>query len=136
MQDAKVIENAEGVRTTPSVISFGKNNEMLVGLPAKRQAITNPQNTLYATKRLIGRRFDDPQTQKEMKVRLVSRASKHHSSTARSLFYYITVCSCMCVGPHVATLQRIETFAARQRTNAVIGLTEEVVSRRWCHTRS
>ena len=70
LQDAKVIENAEGVRTTPSVVAFGKNAEMLVGLPAKRQAITNPQNTLYATKRLIGRRYDDPQTQKEQKVRL------------------------------------------------------------------
>ena len=68
VQDAKVIENAEGVRTTPSVISFGKNNEMLVGLPAKRQAITNPTNTLYATKRLIGRKYDDAQTQKERKV--------------------------------------------------------------------
>jgi hypothetical protein len=68
MQEAKVIENAEGVRTTPSVIGFGKNGEMLVGLPAKRQAITNPQNTIYATKRLIGRRYDDPQTQKEKKV--------------------------------------------------------------------
>ena len=69
VQDAKAIENAEGLRTTPSVISFSKNDEMLVGLPAKRQAITNPTNTLYATKRLIGRRFDDAQTQKEMKVR-------------------------------------------------------------------
>jgi hypothetical protein len=56
------------MRTTPSVIGFGKNGEMLVGLPAKRQAITNPQNTIYATKRLIGRRYDDPQTQKEQKV--------------------------------------------------------------------
>jgi molecular chaperone DnaK len=69
LQSAKVIENAEGARTTPSVVAFGKNGEMLVGLPAKRQAITNPQSTLYATKRLIGRRFDDPQTQKEQKAR-------------------------------------------------------------------
>lgn len=83
VQDAKVIENAEGLRTTPSVISFSKNDEMLVGLPAKRQAITNPTNTLYATKRLIGRRFDDAQTQKEMKVRreLTPRcASMQHST--------------------------------------------------------
>lgn len=64
-----MIENAEGVRTTPSVIAFGKNNEMLVGLPAKRQAITNPSNTLYATKRLIGRRYEDPQVAKDQKVR-------------------------------------------------------------------
>jgi molecular chaperone DnaK len=69
LQSAKVIENAEGARTTPSVVAIGKNGEMLVGLPAKRQAITNPQNTLYATKRLIGRRYDDPQTQKEQKAR-------------------------------------------------------------------
>lgn len=68
MQEAKVIENAEGVRTTPSVIGFGKNDEMLVGLPAKRQAVTNPTNTIYATKRLIGRKFEEEQTQKEMKV--------------------------------------------------------------------
>lgn len=80
MQTAKVIENAEGVRTTPSVISFGKSGEMLVGLPAKRQAITNPANTIYATKRLIGRRFDDPQTQKEMKVRVLFVAYPSHNA--------------------------------------------------------
>jgi molecular chaperone DnaK len=67
-QTAKVIENAEGQRTTPSVIAFTDKGERLVGLPAKRQAITNPTNTVYATKRLIGRAFDDAQTQKEMKM--------------------------------------------------------------------
>lgn len=65
---AKVIENAEGARTTPSVVAFTDKGEKLVGLPAKRQAVTNPTNTLYATKRLIGRPFDDPQTQKESKM--------------------------------------------------------------------
>ena len=64
---AKVIENAEGSRTTPSVVAFTDKGEKLVGVPAKRQAVTNPINTLYATKRLIGRRFDDPMTQKEAK---------------------------------------------------------------------
>mmetsp|Transcript_3999 Transcript_3999/g.13988 ORF Transcript_3999/g.13988 Transcript_3999/m.13988 type:complete len:605 (+) Transcript_3999:460-2274(+) len=64
----RVIENSEGARTTPSIVAFTEKNERLVGLPAKRQAVTNPSNTLYATKRLIGRRFDDPQTQKEAKV--------------------------------------------------------------------
>ena len=64
---AKVIENAEGARTTPSVIAFTSEGERLVGMPAKRQAVTNSQNTFYATKRLIGRRFDDPEIQKEMK---------------------------------------------------------------------
>ncbi|GAQ84475.1 heat shock protein 70 family [Klebsormidium nitens] len=64
----KVIENAEGARTTPSVVAFTPKGERLVGQPARRQAITNPQNTLFGTKRLIGRRFDDAQTQKEMKM--------------------------------------------------------------------
>jgi len=65
---AKVIENAEGARTTPSVIAFGGDGERLVGMPAKRQAVTNSENTFYATKRLIGRRFDDKEIQKEMKM--------------------------------------------------------------------
>ncbi len=58
--DARVIENAEGARTTPSMVAFSDNSERLVGQAAKRQAVTNPSNTLYAVKRLIGRRFDDP----------------------------------------------------------------------------
>ncbi|XP_047980552.1 heat shock 70 kDa protein, mitochondrial [Salvia hispanica] len=64
----KVIENAEGARTTPSVVAFSPKGELLVGIPAKRQAVTNPTNTVFGTKRLIGRRFDDAQTQKEMKM--------------------------------------------------------------------
>ncbi|KHN81411.1 Heat shock 70 kDa protein F, mitochondrial [Toxocara canis] len=67
-KQAKVIENAEGVRTTPSVVAFTKDGERLVGAPARRQAVTNSQNTLYATKRLIGRRFDDSDVQKDLKV--------------------------------------------------------------------
>ena len=62
----KVIENAEGARTTPSQVAFTKDGERLVGQPAKRQAVTNPENTVFAVKRLIGRRFDDPMTQKDM----------------------------------------------------------------------
>merc|ERR1719265_1535967 len=54
----KVIENAEGMRTTPSIVGFADDKSRLVGMPAKRQAVTNPDNTLFATKRLIGRRFD------------------------------------------------------------------------------
>jgi molecular chaperone DnaK len=61
-----VIENAEGGRTTPSMVAFAENGETLVGQPAKRQSITNPENTIFAIKRLIGRRFDDPMTQKDM----------------------------------------------------------------------
>ena len=68
MQAAKVIENAEGARTTPSVVAFTDKGERLVGLPAKRQAVTNPQNTVYATKRLIGRQFNDPLVRKESEV--------------------------------------------------------------------
>uniref|UniRef100_A0A8D3BQK7 Stress-70 protein, mitochondrial n=1 Tax=Scophthalmus maximus TaxID=52904 RepID=A0A8D3BQK7_SCOMX len=66
-KQAKVLENAEGARTTPSVIAFTADGERLAGMPAKRQAVTNPQNTLYATKRLIGRRYDDPEVQKDLK---------------------------------------------------------------------
>jgi len=67
-KQAKVIENAEGARTTPSVCAFTSDGERLVGMPAKRQAVTNSANTFYATKRLIGRRFDDPEVQKDMKM--------------------------------------------------------------------
>ena len=62
---AKVTENAEGARTTPSMVAFTENNESLVGQPAKRQSIINPENTVFAIKRLIGRRYDDPMTQKD-----------------------------------------------------------------------
>jgi molecular chaperone DnaK len=62
---AKVIENAEGARTTPSIVAFTDTGEVLVGQPAKRQSITNPENTVFAIKRLIGRRYDDPITQKD-----------------------------------------------------------------------
>ena len=65
-KDVRVIENAEGMRTTPSMVAFTKSGERLVGQAAKRQAVTNPQNTLYAVKRLIGRRFDDPMVQKDI----------------------------------------------------------------------
>ncbi len=64
-KEPKVIENAEGMRTTPSMVAFTDSGEILVGQSAKRQAITNPENTLFAIKRLIGRRYDDPMTQKD-----------------------------------------------------------------------
>ena len=64
----KVIENNEGARTTPSIVAFTNDNEVLVGLAAKRQAVTNPNNTLYAIKRLIGRNFSDPIVQKDIKM--------------------------------------------------------------------
>ncbi|MFW2830156.1 molecular chaperone DnaK [Sphingomonas sp. ID0503] len=64
----KVIENAEGARTTPSIVAFAKDGERLIGQPAKRQAVTNPDATIFAVKRLIGRRFDDPITKKDTEL--------------------------------------------------------------------
>jgi molecular chaperone DnaK len=64
----KVVENAEGARTTPSIVAFAKDGERLIGQPAKRQAVTNPDNTVFAVKRLIGRRFDDPVTKKDTEL--------------------------------------------------------------------
>jgi len=65
---ARVIENSEGDRTTPSIVAFTKDNEVLVGAPAKRQSVTNPKNTFYAVKRLIGRKFTDAEVQKDIKL--------------------------------------------------------------------
>src|SRR5512146_2041977 len=64
-KDVRVIENTEGARTTPSIVAFTDAGERLVGQPAKRQAVTNPENTLFAIKRLIGRRYNDPITEKD-----------------------------------------------------------------------
>ena len=65
-KNAKVIENAEGMRTTPSMVAFTESGERLVGQPAKRQGVTNPENTFWGIKRLIGRRMSDPMVKKEM----------------------------------------------------------------------
>jgi molecular chaperone DnaK len=67
-KNAKVIENAEGMRTTPSIVAFTDDGERLVGQPAKRQAVTNPERTFFAVKRLIGRRYDDPMVEKDKKL--------------------------------------------------------------------
>src|ERR1700689_3004696 len=64
-KEVKVIENTEGARTTPSMVAFSDSGERLVGQSAKRQAVTNPSNTLYAIKRLMGRRYDDPMVAKD-----------------------------------------------------------------------
>ena len=68
VQTPRVIENAEGARTTPSIVAKNQNDDLLIGITASRQAVTNAQNTIRGSKRLIGRTFDDPQTQKEMKM--------------------------------------------------------------------
>lgn len=65
---AKVIENSEGDRTTPSVVAYTKDNEVLVGQPAKRQSITNPENTFFAIKRLIGRKYSDSEVQRDVNI--------------------------------------------------------------------
>jgi molecular chaperone DnaK len=65
-KNARVIENEEGMRTTPSMVAYTEDDEILVGMSAKRQAVTNPTNTLFAVKRLIGRRYDDPIVQKDV----------------------------------------------------------------------
>ena len=65
---SRILENKEGIRTTPSVVAIGKNGERYVGVTAKRQAVTNPTNTIYSVKRLIGRRFSDAEVQRDKKL--------------------------------------------------------------------
>jgi molecular chaperone DnaK len=76
----KVIENAEGARTTPSIVAFTDDGEKLVGQPAKRQGVTNPERTFFAIKRLIGRTFDDPMTKKDMGL-VPTRSSRAATTT-------------------------------------------------------
>jgi len=66
-QTPRVIENSEGTRTTPSIVAFQEDGTRIVGIAAKRQAVTNPEHTIFATKRLIGRKFEDPEVQKDAK---------------------------------------------------------------------
>src|SRR5260370_1879702 len=76
----KVIENSEGARTTPSIVAYMEDGEILVGAPAKRQAVTNPRNTLYAVKRLIGRRFDEKEVHKDIDL-MPYKIVKPHNNT-------------------------------------------------------
>ena len=89
-KNPKVIENAEGMRTTPSMVAFTDDGENIVGLPAKRQAVTNPENTFFAIKRLIGRRYDDPMVEKDKKlvpyqIVKATTATPGSSPTARNI---------------------------------------------------
>ena len=80
----KVIENAEGTRTTPSIVAYMEDGEILVGAPAKRQAVTNPTNTLFAIKRLIGRKFSEEAVQKDiglMPYKIVKADNEDRKST-------------------------------------------------------
>ena len=79
-KEPKVIENAEGARTTPSVVAFTEDGERLIGQPARRQAVTNPENTFFAIKRLIGRPFSDP-TVKKIRAWSLMRSSKATMTT-------------------------------------------------------
>ena len=81
---AKVIENSEGDRTTPSIVAFTKDGEVLVGASAKRQAVTNPKNTFYAVKRLIGRKFTDAEVQEGHRPGAVQRSSRTTTATPGS----------------------------------------------------
>ena len=77
----KVIVNAEGMNTTPSIVAFTSDGEKLVGLPAKRQGVTNPSNTFFAIKRLIGRRYGDPLVEKDKKLEFVFAQIAHRYAT-------------------------------------------------------
>ena len=76
----KVIENSEGARTTPSIVAYAEDGEILCGASAKRQAVTNPHNTLYAVKRLIGRRFEEKEVQKDISL-MPTRSSRPTTAT-------------------------------------------------------
>ena len=83
--EPKVIENSEGGRTTPSMVALTKSGERLVGQIAKRQAITNPENTVFAVKRLIGRKYDDPVVQKDTKI------LPYNISKAKNVYAQVTL---------------------------------------------
>jgi molecular chaperone DnaK (HSP70) len=91
----KVLENSEGARTTPSVVAFTSDGERLVGMPARRQAVTNSSNTLYATKRLIGRRYDDPEVKKDMYVCFLLFIFTQKYSLLRNLCNMQYLCFCL-----------------------------------------
>ena len=97
---AKVLENAEGARTTPSVVAFTDGDEKLIGQPAKRQAVTNPENTIFAVKRLIGRNFEDPTVKKDiesapsklLKLKMTMRGLKQKEKNIHLLKYQLLFC--------------------------------------------
>ncbi len=116
----RVIENAEGARTTPSVVAFAENGERLVGQPAKRQAVTNPNNTIFAVKRLIGRRGDDPKTKElasKVPYKIVSAANGDAWVEAKGEKYAPSQISAMILQKMKETA---ENFLGQKVTKAVI----------------
>jgi len=103
-KSSRVIENSEGARTTPSVVAFTKHGERLIGLPAKRQAVVNSQNTVFAFKRLIGRHFNDKEVKDDM---------KHWY--ALPLFFLL---GCLCLLGHSKLFQRL-TDGQQWRLNSI-----------------
>ena len=118
--DPKVIANAEGNRTTPSVVAFADNNERLVGQVAKRQAVTNPERTLYAVKRLIGRKFEDPEVKKSINVspfKIVEGTSGSVSVEVEGKVYRPAEISAMVLAK---MKQTAEEYLGEEVTDAVI----------------
>ncbi|GAB5588171.1 hypothetical protein Unana1_03071 [Umbelopsis nana] len=116
----KVIENSEGGRTTPSVVAFTKDGERLVGLPAKRQAVVNPENTLFATKRLIGRKFSDPEVKKDIEAvpfKIVPHSNGDAWVEARGQKYSPSQIGAFIVGKMKETA---ESYLGRNVKNAVV----------------
>jgi len=119
-KDVRVIENSEGARTTPSIVAFPENGERLVGQSAKRQSITNPTNTIYAVKRLIGRRFDDPMVGKDkglVAYDIVQGDNGDALVQARGAKYPPSQISAFILGKMKETA---ETFLGEKGTQAVI----------------
>lgn len=119
-KNVRVIENAEGQRTTPSIVAFTEDGEQLCGIPAKRQAAVNPEHTLFATKRLIGRRFDDPILQKEIKsvpYKIVSGKGGDAWVEARGKKYSPSQVGALVLGKMKETA---EAFLGRSVSEAVV----------------
>ncbi|KAI8344687.1 heat shock protein 70 family [Chlamydoabsidia padenii] len=116
----RVIENSEGGRTTPSVVAFTKDGERLVGLPAKRQAVVNPENTLFATKRLIGRKFSDQEVQRDIKevpYKIVAHTNGDAWVEARGQSYSPSQIGAFVVGKMKETA---ESYLGKKVKNAVV----------------
>ncbi|KAJ2442789.1 Hsp70 ATPase ssc1, partial [Coemansia sp. RSA 2424] len=116
----RVIENAEGGRTTPSTVAFTKDGELLVGVPAKRQAVVNPENTLFATKRLIGRKYQDKEVQRDIKevpYKIVGHSNGDAWVEARDKRYSPAQIGAFVVGKMKETA---EAYLGKSVKNAVI----------------